>query len=97
MSQVDTFLIFALALNFLWLPSIILMFLDMILAMGCSEDRYQLLLIEYAKQLDTTRNKLCRWLFVPLGWVAGAYFLTEGFGCMAFVNYAACLTWGISD
>ncbi len=90
MSQVDTFLIFALALNFLWLPSIILMFLDMILAMGCSEDRYQLLLIEYAKQLDPTRNKLCKWIFVPLGWVAGAYFLTEGFGCMAFVNYAAC-------
>ena len=55
----DTFLIFALALNFLWLPSFILMFWDMILVMGCSEDRYKLVMIEYGKQLDPTRNKIC--------------------------------------
>ena len=85
-----TFLIFALALNFLWLPSFILMFWDMILVMGCSEDRYKLVMIEYGKQLDPTRNKICKWIFIPLGWLAGAYFLTEGFGCVSFVNYASC-------
>ena len=85
-----TLLIVALALNFLWLPSFILMFLDMMLAMSCSDDRFQLLMIEYGKQLDPTRNKICRWIFVPLGWFVGAYFLTEGFGCRSFINYASC-------
>ena len=68
----------------------ILMFLDMILAIGYSDDRFQLLMIEYGKQLDPSRNKICRWIFVPLGWFAGAYFLTEGFGCMSFFKYASC-------
>ena len=86
----DTLLIVALALNFLWLPSFILMFLDMILAVSCSDDRFQLLMIEYGKQLDPARNKICRWIFVPLGWFAGAYFLTEEFGCRSFINYASC-------
>ena len=85
-----TLLIVALALNFLWLPSFILMFLDMMLAMSCSDGRFQLLMIEYGKQLDPARNKICRWIFVPLGWFAGAYFLTEGFGCRSFINYASC-------
>ena len=86
----DTLLIVALALNFLWLPFVILMFLDMILATSCSDDRFQLLMIEYGKQLDPNRNKICRWIFVPLGWFVGAYFLTEGFGCKSFINYASC-------
>ena len=86
----DTFIIVALALNFLWLPSILLMFLDMVLAMGCGDDRYQLLIIEYGKQLDPNRNKIFRWIFVPIGWFAGAYFLTEGVGCMSFIKYASC-------
>ena len=86
----DTLLIVVLALNFIWLPSVILMFLDMILATSCSDDRFQLLMIEYGKQLDPTRNKICRWIFVPLGWFSGAYFLTEGFGCRSFINYASC-------
>ncbi len=86
----DTLLIVALALNFLWLPSFILMFLDMILAISCSDDRFQLLMIEYGKQLDPIRSKICRWIFVPLGWFGGAYFLTEGFGCRSFINYASC-------
>ena len=85
-----TLLIVALALNFLWLPPFILMFLDMMLAISCSDDRFQLLMIEYGKQLDPTRNRICRWIFVPLGWFVGAYFLTEGFGCRSFINYASC-------
>ena len=86
----DIILIFALALNFLWLPNFVCLFWDTAIVMVGSDDRFNMTLIEYSKGFTTTRLKICKWLFVPMGWLTAAYLLTDGVGCNALVAYAAC-------
>ena len=70
----DGVLIFALALNFLWLPSLTRLFLDTVLVLAGSEENYNRVMSEYGKKVDTTRSTaILGWQCQSVGWLPHIY------------------------
>ena len=84
------FIIFALALNFFWLPALVNFLLDSLGIIGGDTERFDKVMARHGNSGDTFRVKFFGWFFVPLGWVVAAYLLTERTGCEALVHLASC-------
>ena len=84
------FIIFALAVNFFWLPALVNFLLDSLGIIGGDTARFDKAMARHGKSGDTLRVKLFGWLFVPLGWMVAAYLLTERTGCETLVHLASC-------
>ena len=84
------FIILTLALNFFWLPSLVNFILDSLSIIGGDEAHCNKIMQQYGNSGDTLRVKLFGWIFVPLGWFAAAFLLTERAGCNALVHLASC-------
>ena len=69
----DTVLILALALNFLWLRSLTCLFLDTVFTLAGSKENYNRAMTEYDKKVDNTRSTAIRWVAVPVGWLVALY------------------------
>ena len=84
------FIILALALNFFWLPSLVNFILDSLSIIGGDEAHCSKIMLQYGNSGDTLRVKIFGWFFVPLGWFAAAFLLTERAGCNPLVHLASC-------
>jgi hypothetical protein len=67
------FSILALSLNFLWLPPLINLFLDILTTMRMNDESYNIWFQEWLEKANPSiREKLVTWIFVPLGWIFAA-------------------------
>jgi len=72
------FSILALSLNFLWLPLLINLFLDILLSMRMNDESYSIWFQDWAGDANPSiREKLVTWIFVPLGWIVAAFLMVQ--------------------
>ena len=68
----------ALSLNFLWLPLLINLFLDILTTMRMDDESYNIWFQEWAGDANPSiREKLFTWIFVPLGWIVAAFLMVQ--------------------
>tara|TARA_B100000780_G_scaffold186910_1_gene131281 strand:+ start:401 stop:628 length:228 start_codon:yes stop_codon:yes gene_type:complete len=72
------FSILALSLNFLWLPLLINLFLDILTTMRMNDEAYNIWFQGWLEEANPSiREKLITWISVPLGWIVAAFLMVH--------------------